>query len=394
MSKKVNGEKILFYRKQRSLTQTQLAEKAGITLRSIQRLEKGSNAPRAYTITKICEALGITLSDLRGKEMLENKGTLIIMALSPSLFLIHPLLSVAAPLAIWLLKKDDIQGADKVGKQILNFELTWFMVNFMTTYWIMGSIFLGIKRTGQIEASTTINQALIFSAVIIILKGINIVFVIWAAVRIQKDLSLNPWPVIPFFKMKGKSHISWLTILLLIPLIYWQVHINNVPDKFSKKEVTEFCENILQVPFTPERTYHDTLMKYFHPSLDSAKRAQIMYAQYIPYGPLPESSIVLQEYCKTVKKNGINHMLRYDITRHYYLLNIVEVGDKLNISFFAQHEIKDEYIDEISLKRVKGSKEWWVKTENGSGVYSLNGIKYEYTKPINILRYLRLPKTE
>ena len=42
------------------LTQTQVAEKVGITARQYQRYESGRSAPYIYDLPKICEALGVS----------------------------------------------------------------------------------------------------------------------------------------------------------------------------------------------------------------------------------------------------------------------------------------------------------------------------------------------
>ncbi|SKA13777.1 helix-turn-helix domain-containing protein [Sediminibacterium ginsengisoli] len=46
-------------RKAAGLTQEEVAEKSGLTVRTIQRLESGSSVPRAYTLRKLGEALGM-----------------------------------------------------------------------------------------------------------------------------------------------------------------------------------------------------------------------------------------------------------------------------------------------------------------------------------------------
>ena len=55
------------YRKSRHLTQSQLAEKAGVNVRMIQHYEQGYkniNTAQAITVYRIAEALGCTVGDL------------------------------------------------------------------------------------------------------------------------------------------------------------------------------------------------------------------------------------------------------------------------------------------------------------------------------------------
>ena len=52
------GKRLVDFRKAAGLTQSEVAEKCNVTLRTIQRIESGSVKPRAFTIKTISEALG------------------------------------------------------------------------------------------------------------------------------------------------------------------------------------------------------------------------------------------------------------------------------------------------------------------------------------------------
>lgn len=58
------ANRILPLRKRRDLTQKQLAELAGTTQQTVQRLEKGLHEPRFELAVAICKALGATLKDV------------------------------------------------------------------------------------------------------------------------------------------------------------------------------------------------------------------------------------------------------------------------------------------------------------------------------------------
>lgn len=59
---------ILALRRSRGLTQEELAEKAGVTVRTIQRIESGETVPRAYTLKRIAEAVGVQWEELHSPE--------------------------------------------------------------------------------------------------------------------------------------------------------------------------------------------------------------------------------------------------------------------------------------------------------------------------------------
>ena len=57
------AKKINEIRRQKGLTQEDLAERAKLNLRTVQRIENGENSPRGKTLTMLCEALGVDLSE-------------------------------------------------------------------------------------------------------------------------------------------------------------------------------------------------------------------------------------------------------------------------------------------------------------------------------------------
>ena len=73
------GEKIKRIRKNRGLTQEQLAELIDISSRNLSNIELGQNFPKAETLEKILKSLNITTEELfanehikSSKELLEN----------------------------------------------------------------------------------------------------------------------------------------------------------------------------------------------------------------------------------------------------------------------------------------------------------------------------------
>ena len=58
------GEQIKFWRKQRSLTQEQLAEKVELTPGFISLIETGKKRASLETLLSVCRALNITTNDL------------------------------------------------------------------------------------------------------------------------------------------------------------------------------------------------------------------------------------------------------------------------------------------------------------------------------------------
>ena len=58
------GKKIKELRKQRGITQEQLAESIGISFQAVSKWETGSSVPDVETMVKISELYGITVNDI------------------------------------------------------------------------------------------------------------------------------------------------------------------------------------------------------------------------------------------------------------------------------------------------------------------------------------------
>ena len=63
MSKEL-GSKIRQMRKRSGLTQNELADRSGISFRTIQKIEDGSSVPRVDTLDTLCQSLGVSIAEL------------------------------------------------------------------------------------------------------------------------------------------------------------------------------------------------------------------------------------------------------------------------------------------------------------------------------------------
>lgn len=60
------SERIRDLRKERKMTQIEVAEAAGLSILGFQRVERGETTPRIETLKYIAKALGVTESDILG----------------------------------------------------------------------------------------------------------------------------------------------------------------------------------------------------------------------------------------------------------------------------------------------------------------------------------------
>lgn len=123
-------------REKQNLTQEELSEKSGISVRTIQRIEAGT-PPKGYTLKTLSKALGIPESDFLSDE---TSGTIIgsdveivpentkinyskvkLINLSSILFVALPPLNILAP----LLLSHFLREKNELTKQIISVQILW-----------------------------------------------------------------------------------------------------------------------------------------------------------------------------------------------------------------------------------------------------------------------------
>lgn len=60
----------------------------------------------------------------------EDKGFLQVMSLSALFYWFMPLLNILVPMDLWLFKRDKILGVEKLGKQIISFQILWSILTY------------------------------------------------------------------------------------------------------------------------------------------------------------------------------------------------------------------------------------------------------------------------
>src|SRR5687768_3440176 len=123
------AKKIIHFRKLKGMTQETLSELTGLNVRTIQRIESGEVDPRLYTLKAIADALGINLEELLPKPSQHELNQLAILHITPVGFFLFPIIgNVLLPFIFWMLKREEVNGINKHGKEILNAQLTYSIV--------------------------------------------------------------------------------------------------------------------------------------------------------------------------------------------------------------------------------------------------------------------------
>ncbi len=204
MEDKELANRIKALRNRKGFSQEQLSEKAGLSLRTIQRIENGETVPRGDSLRRIAVAFGVSSDEILDWVVQEDKSFLVNLNTSALSFIVFPLLGVIVPLVIWTSKKDKIKNINKVAKDLLNFQITWAIVLFV------GFIVLAIGilsfNVGSEPVSPTYVAAEVKAMLVRNLSFVafmylyNIILVIINSTRINKEKEMRYFPKINFIR--------------------------------------------------------------------------------------------------------------------------------------------------------------------------------------------------
>nr|MBC7612859.1 helix-turn-helix transcriptional regulator [Pseudopedobacter sp.] len=127
--------KLKHIREQQNLTQEELSEKSGVSVRTIQRIEAEKD-PKGYTLRVLAETLGVQQKELliqplenENKENNEesipvNYSKIKLINLSSLPFVVVPLLNILVPLLLMFILK----LKNPITKQIISLQMMWTIV--------------------------------------------------------------------------------------------------------------------------------------------------------------------------------------------------------------------------------------------------------------------------
>jgi len=158
------GEFIKEQRIQKGLTQEELAEKINITVRTIQRIEKGEVNPRLFTLQVISDVLEIDYEKLikfesyrkKSKKSKNDSLWIALLHLSGLFILVIP------PIIIWLLKKDEVEQINDHAIDVVNFQISMLIYLIPSSFLVI--VLIGLPLVISLG---------IFSTVVIIINTIK-----------------------------------------------------------------------------------------------------------------------------------------------------------------------------------------------------------------------------
>lgn len=191
MDKNQLAKRIKELRNQKGMSQEFLAEESGLSLRTIQRIENGESNPTGESLKRLSDTLKVSLDELIDWAIIEDNKYLNYLNLSALTFLFFPLLGILVPFILWTSKKGKIKNINKLGKDLINFEITWTIILFF----IPLLLFI-ISKIGLIENITLST----FFIIIGLLYFTNLTSILLNTIRISNEKEVIYIPQIRFLK--------------------------------------------------------------------------------------------------------------------------------------------------------------------------------------------------
>jgi transcriptional regulator with XRE-family HTH domain len=196
------GKRIHQIRREKGMTQEQLSARAGINLRTLQRIEKGDTEPRGNTLRLLSNALGerleasaeygrmeYTLADSVRAEYGRAADHLYLafLHLSALSFLFIPLGNILLPFILWMVRRDRVVGLHEQATGLLSFQIIWTL--------FAGACFF-IFALGKLAAWPVGRAPL---AGLVALCVMNCAYTLWVASRLYQGAVKNYYPEIVRF---------------------------------------------------------------------------------------------------------------------------------------------------------------------------------------------------
>lgn len=161
-------------REKAGLTQSQLAEKAGISLRTIQRLEASHKAPKAYTLTALAKVFDIAPAELQNgvyaakSDRNSDVGSIKLINLSALAFFLFPFGNIILPIVLWQKSKQS-ELVDDAGRIIINFQILWTLI-----------LYFLLSVSPFVDSSPSTAYPLILKVLFVAL-GVNLIVILLSA---------------------------------------------------------------------------------------------------------------------------------------------------------------------------------------------------------------------
>jgi len=176
------GKKITNHWKNLGYSQEELSQFSGISLRTIQRVEKGTVYPRGYTLRTLAKSLKIELCHLKteknpsNSEVAKKARTLNALGL---LVILFPLVSTLFQVIYWI-KNKHFLSSHSPSRKVVSFQILWIIAILFTMSLIhlLTYLFTGQSVYGHFPIRMTVYVILLFA---------NVLVIIHSAIKLNKN---------------------------------------------------------------------------------------------------------------------------------------------------------------------------------------------------------------
>ena len=181
------GKKISLARKKNGYSQEALADETGLSLRTIQRIEKGDTQPRPYTLKVLIDCLQLDLTHPEKANLSSSPPTstpldvIFKINLSALLLVFIPFLHLVPPLLLWYKNRENVE-VRSLGSKIISLQVIW---SFLLLFLILFIPLLSRLLTGQAAVG---HFPLIYMVYLLMVFG-NIMGSLWLMIHLKNKKS-------------------------------------------------------------------------------------------------------------------------------------------------------------------------------------------------------------
>ncbi|MBT3422283.1 MAG: helix-turn-helix domain-containing protein [Bacteroidetes bacterium] len=198
MKNNVLAKRVKELRMRNGYSQEELSDLSGLSLRTIQRIEGGENEPRGDSLKRLSNVFNVTPETLTDWTIKVDIGYLTNLNLASLTFIFFPLLGILVPLIMWISKKDTISHVKLLGKQIMNFQITWTILFFLGYFIIVLNLANNANPLNTFSPEilvTNLKRIILFIGIMYLF---NITMIIINTVRIANEKDAKYFPKISF----------------------------------------------------------------------------------------------------------------------------------------------------------------------------------------------------
>ena len=181
------AEHILSARRAKGWSQEELSQRSGLSLRTIQRVERGEGQPRLHSLRVLAETLTLDLATLTGERKIVDMPTATEwqqvwrMQLTAMLAAIMPPLNVILPL---LMQKRLSLGRTALGlsQRVISWQIIWSLLLLIA---VGVAPFMSLQLTGQVNVGRFPLFLLVYGMAILIQWGTAFVLLRWISKHVQ-----------------------------------------------------------------------------------------------------------------------------------------------------------------------------------------------------------------